>query len=381
MKHLIFLILLLSSLTNLSAQNVQMLDSAVNISVVRLKDLENVDDYQLQFSITGFSMKDHRIVTVTPDIATGFRIPSSHRVFVSCRFEYGGEERQLFLRRTKIYQDSISFYVYYDDPSREKPIYFVRMGSEPKLYPLADNPSTGYVSPLRQWLMSYPIVEDEAVRRFFEQLQPTPESFEQRHRLALSRYASHLPHLRWGVQAGVSFSKVITDDYKMDLAASVSAGLFADVPLGRADGLSYHPELSFEKYAAKGKMYGQPTLSDVAYNTSTLATTQLLRYTTIWLPSRVLPYFELGAMASLNLKRSMEYKFIGYTYDDTSRYPIAKEYIGKEDLHLFRAAPVAGVGVEWQYARHHSLYVSTRFSLGLGHLSRMGGTLLIAFNL
>ena len=377
-RHLILLFLLWN--TALMAQNVLMRDDAGEIKAVALRDVEDATPYNRQFEIKGTNAEGN-VVAYTPETADGYQL-SSRKVWISCTFDYEGETRRLFLHRTETYRDSIYFLAYYPDKATLKPIYFLQLRGDQTVYRLTDDPQTGYVSPLTSWLMSYPIAQDPDVRAYFERMKANPTSFKERHQLARSGYASHLPKWKWGVLAGMNLSQVLADDFSMDLTASATVGLFADLPIGHKDGLSYHPELTFEKYAAKGKMKdNQPVRDDVAYNTTTIATTQLVRYSAIWVHSRFVPFFDLGATLGMNVRRKMEYKFITTVLDMKSKRYVSREFMGKEDLETLTLALVAGLGVEWQYDRHHSIYFSTRFFKDRGNISRIGGSIQIAFNL
>ena len=369
--------------STLSAQRALFPDSVGNISPVPIRAIVETDPYQRQFSLSCTSKLDNKPLVLTPDNAIGYQL-SSRGMYVSHTFEYPGETRHLFLHRVGTYQDSLFFFVYFDDEAARHPIYYVQKNGEKQLYPLADDPATGYVSPLHTLLLSYPIAQDPDVRAYFDHLPPTPEAFKDAHRLAKSGYASHLPRFKWGVFLALPLTKVTAEGYMMDLAVSVVPGVFADIPL--LFGLSYHPELTFEKYAANGSLSSETALySDVAYNVTSLSLPQMLRYTSITRPSRLLPYYELGAQASFNLRRSMDYRYFHrdlLSYLDYRRnINFLKEEVGEESVPAISFAVLAGFGVEWQYSRYHSLYFSGRFICELGSVGRIGGMLQVAYNL
>ena len=369
--------------STLSAQRALFPDSVGNISPVPIKEIVETDPYQRQFSLSCTSKLDNKPLVLTPDNAIGYQL-SSRGMYVSHTFEYAGETKHLFLHRVGTYQDSLFFFVYYDDEAAKRPIYYVQKNGEKQLYPLADDPATGYVSPLHTLLLSYPIAHDPDVRAWFDRLPPTPEAFYDAHRLALSGYASHLPRFKWGVHLALPLAKVTAEGYSMDLAASVAPGVFADIPC--LFGLSYHPELTFEKYAANGSIDSEAAqFSDVAYNVTSLTLPQMLRYTSITLRSRLLPYYELGAQASFNVRHSMEYKYFRNDYLDYLDYHntinFLKEEHGSESIPAVSFAILAGLGVEWQYSRHHSIFISGRFIRELGHIGRIGGMLQVSYYL
>ena len=369
--------------TTLSAQRALFPDSVGNINSVPIRGIDETDPYLRQFSLSCTSKLDNEPLVLTPDNAIGYQL-SSRGMYVSHTFEYAGETRHLFLHRVGTYQDSLFFYVYYDDEAARYPIYYVQKNGEKQLYPLADDPATGYVSPLHSLLLSYPIAQDPDVRAYFDHLPPTPEAFKDAHRLAKSGYASHLPRFKWGVFLALPLTKVTAEGYMMDLAVSVVPGVFADIPF--SFGLSYHPELTFEKYAANGSIDSEAALySDVAYNVTSLSLPQMLRYTSITRPSRLLPYFELGAQASFNMTHSMEYRYFRNNFLDYLDYSNAinflKEENGEESIPAVSFAILAGFGVEWQYSHRHSIYFSGRFIRELGHIGRIGGMLQVSYNL
>ena len=363
-----------------NAQVALMYDADGEIQMLQIKDVAETNDYQRQFSLTCTDRQSNSLITLTPDAYEGYRL-SSRVVYASKSFEYAGEMKRLFLRRVEVYRDSIYFYVYYNDEAAHEPIYYMEKRGDGRVYPLADDPEKGYVSPLRTLLMSYPMAEDPEVRAYFDKMKPTPQSFEERHHLALSKYASHLPRFKWGVMLGLATSKVTAIKYEMDQVMSIVPGVFADIPL-YAD-LFYHTELTFEKYAAKGTVKQVETkYNDAAYNATVLALPQLLRYQPKYLPSRILPYIEVGGQVSFNLKNSMECKYIDFSdIDIKPMLSFNKEYLKEESMPAVSFSFLAGVGLEWQFSRHHSFFVSGRFVSESGDISRIGGLLNIAYNL
>ena len=225
------------------------------------------------------------------------------------------------------------------------------------------------------------MAEDPEVRAYFDKMEPTPRSFVKRHRLALSKYASHLPRFKWGVTLGLASSKLKADDYKMDQVMSVVPGVFADIPI--LPNTSYHPELTFEKYAAKGRRNLIPgDFNHAAYNVTSLATPQLIRYTMFNLPKRLLPYVELGGQFTLNMKHSLEYSYIKEAGEDiNTNLPIVHEIRGEEDIPAASLALLGGVGAEWQCSRHHSWFVSVRLVKEMGDFGRTGCLLQISYSL
>ena len=278
----------------------------------------------------------------------------------------------------RVYQDSIVFYVYYNDKAALEPIYYFQTRDDDRVYPMADDPEKGYISPLHSLLLSYPMAEDPEVRAYFDKMEPTPRSFVKRHRLALSKYASHLPRFKWGVLLGLAYSKVTGDPYAMDMAASVVPGVFADIPL--IANLSWHPELTFEYYSSEGRVNNKQTAyNQVDYHTTSLSSPQLIRYTALNLPSRVLPYIELGGQVTFNLSSSMDYFYREPVIKGKTPYAI--EHQGEKPVPTATIAFVAGVGMEWQFSRHHSIYLSGRFFKELLDVGRIGAMLVASYNL
>ena len=379
MKFRLFLLFLLWY-TCANAQVALVYDSIGEIQMLPIKDEDDSTPYLRQFSFTCIDRQNNRQITLTPDSCHGYRF-SSHMLYASKTFEYAGETKRLFLRRGRVYQDSIVFYVYYNDKAALEPIYYFQTRDDDRVYPMADDPEKGYISPLHSLLLSYPMAEDHEVRAYFDKMEPTPRSFVKRHRLALSKYASHLPRVKWGVTLGLASSKLKADDYKMDQVMSVVPGVFADIPI--LPNTSYHPELTFEKYAAKGRRNLIPgDFNHAAYNVTSLATPQLIRYTMFNLPKRLLPYVELGGQFSLNMKHSLEYSYIKEAGEDiNTNLPIVHEIRGEEDIPAASLALLGGVGAEWQCSRHHSWFVSVRLVKEMGDFGRTGCLLQISYSL
>ena len=376
--RLILLFLLWYTCAN--AQVALVYDSIGDIQMLPIKDEDDSTPYLRQFSFTCIDRQNNRQITLTPDSCHGYRF-SSHMLYASKTFEYAGETKRLFLRRVRVYQDSIVFYVYYNDKAALEPIYYFQTRDDDRVYPMADDPEKGYISPLHSLLLSYPMAEDPEVRAYFDKMEPTPRSFVKRHRLALSKYASHLPRFKWGVTLGLASSKLKADDYKMDQVMSVVPGVFADIPI--LPNTSYHPELTFEKYAAKGRRNLIPgDFNHAAYNVTSLATPQLIRYTMFNLPKRLLPYVELGGQFTLNMKHSLEYSYIKEAGEDiNTNLPIVHEIRGEEDIPAASLALLGGVGAEWQCSRHHSWFVSVRLVKEMGDFGRTGCLLQISYSL
>lgn len=376
--RLILLFLLWYTCAN--AQVALVYDSIGEIQTLPIKDEDDSTPYLRQFSFTCIDRQSNRQITLIPDSCHGYRL-SSHMLYASKTFEYAGETKRLFLRRVRVYQDSIVFYVYYNDKAALEPIYYFQTRDDDRVYPMADDQEKGYISPLHSLLLSYPMAEDPEVRAYFDKMEPTPRSFVKRHRLALSKYASHLPRFKWGVTLGLASSKLKADDYKMDQVMSVVPGVFADIPI--LPNTSYHPELTFEKYAAKGRRNLIPgDFNHAAYNVTSLATPQLIRYTMFNLPKRLLPYVELGGQFSLNMKHSLEYSYIKEAGEDiNTNLPIVHEIRGEEDIPAASLALLGGVGAEWQCSRHHSWFVSVRLVKEMGDFGRTGCLLQISYSL
>ena len=379
MKFRLFLLFLLWY-TCANAQVALVYDSIGEIQTLPIKDEDDSTPYLRQFSFTCIDRQSNRQITLTPDSCHGYRF-SSHMLYASKTFEYAGETKRLFLRRVRVYQDSIVFYVYYNDKAALEPIYYFQTRDDDRVYPMADDQEKGYISPLHSLLLSYPMAEDPEVRAYFDKMEPTPRSFVKRHRLALSKYASHLPRFKWGVTLGLASSKLKADDYKMDQVMSVVPGVFADIPI--LPNTSYHPELTFEKYAAKGRRNLIPgDFNHAAYNVTSLATPQLIRYTMFNLPNRLLPYVELGGQFTLNMKHSLEYSYIKEAGEDiNTNLPIVHEIRGEEDIPAASLALLGGVGAEWQCSRHHSWFVSVRLVKEMGDFGRTGCLLQISYSL
>ena len=61
--------------------------------------------------------------------------------------------------------------------------------------------------------------------------------------------------------------------------------------------------------------------------------------------------------------------------------PYAIEHQGEKPVPTATIAFVAGVGMEWQFSRHHSIYLSGRFFKELLDVGRIGAMLVASYNL
>ena len=102
--RLILLFLLWYTCAN--AQVALVYDSIGEIQTLPIKDEDDSTPYLRQFSFTCIDRQSNRQITLTPDSCYGYRF-SSHMLYASKTFEYAGETKRLFLRRVRVYQDSI----------------------------------------------------------------------------------------------------------------------------------------------------------------------------------------------------------------------------------------------------------------------------------
>lgn len=352
--------------------------------LILVKDVELTNLYDQQFSLSCVDKATDIPIVLTPENDLGYQL-SNKEVYATRTFWYKGQTQTLFLRRDHIFNDSLAFYIYYDhkpEPAKKlKPIYLVQFAQDSILYPLIDDPAYDYVCPFRTWIFGLPKAQDPEVRQFFEQMQSTPRSFEAHYRIATSRADIRVPRFRWGVQLGLSYSQMTHEPFDLDGSLSLVPGLFADIPLSYM--FSYHPEITFEKYASEGRTdITTSSLNSAAYNVTAISSPQLIRFTYALMPGKFLPYAELGAQASLRVKHTLDYMYLSQWYFEPEfRGEYLKQEFGSESVPAFCYGLLAGVGAEWLFAHRHSFFISARFFYEPGDISRMGGLLNISYNL
>ena len=384
-------VLFLLSFSSVYAQYAILGNLYPNIRTPQISDIQTTDPYLLQFSLTCTETATGEQLVLTPDKDSGFQFSKS-KLYKSKTFKYKGETQTLFLLRDHSYKDSLYFYIYYDHKGTKEnplePIYLVQFKDDPLLLPLADDPEHGYISPLRTALLNKPIAADPEVRAYFERMEPTPSSFENRDMLARSSRASHLPQFKWGVLFGVSYGQFRPKEIDLNRQISFVPGVFADIPL--VPYLSYHPELTFEKFSSEGKvLHGYEMRNYANYSMTSILSPQVIRFTNLYLRSNILPYVEGGALLAFKTQKKLEYDYYGTEYDriygsmDSNATIIGDliHFNGTLSVPVFSFGFLIGIGAEWQYSRHHSVYLTGRMIYEPGKYERIHFGLQVAFNL
>lgn len=388
-----FILLFLFSFSCLHAQHASIGNTTPDIRTTQISDIQDTDPYLLQFSLSCTDASNGKPLVLTPDKDLGFQL-SKRKLYRAKTFTYKGETKTLFLLRDHSYRDSLHFYIYYDHSATEtqplEPVYLVQIKDDPLLLPLADDPDCGYTSPLRTALLDKPIAADPEVRAYIESMEPTPSSYEKREMLVRTTRASHLPRFKWGVLMGISYGEFRPKKVELEKRTTIVPGLFADIPLVPC--LSYHPELAFEKFSSEGKvLHGREKDNSASYSMTSILSPQVMRITHLYLPGKILPYVDAGALLAFRTEKKLEYDYYGTELDRidgpinyNKTFDQLKEiqhFEGTLSVPVFSYGFLIGIGAEWQYSRHHSAYLTGRMIYETGEYDRIHFALQVAFNL
>lgn len=126
------------------------------------------------------------------------------------------------------------------------------------------------------------------------------------------------------------------------------------------DGLSFHPELTFQKTSAHVPAVDNHR-AEVAFNRTQLCVPLLVRYTCVQLHGPWLPYVEGGVQLYTTMRNECKLQYIMYDNEDYVEGMSISEY--SENSSWIN--PVAGLGVEYRLTPRHSLFFDVRYLLGL----------------
>lgn len=271
-------------------------------------------------------------------------------LFISQRISVDGDIRQVLLPRV-YWEKDISIYSFIPDKGREE--YYVLMSTDSLLLPLKGSPETDGVNPLVGYLERFPLAQEEAVKKYIHRMKPTPGSFNSRYRVCRTGNTNYIPKIRWGALVGGGIVDLSYSTYDFGKKLQGFVGLFADFRV--AEGLSVHPELTFQKYALT---YNKSTPeTNVVYNRTYLGIPLLLRYTVISMKSRCLPYIQLGTEWRISVKNEL----LGQEKNSIGDGFVEWKPIGPTSLSKSNWAFVGGLGMEWKLTPKHSCFMDLRY--------------------
>ena len=265
-----------------------------------------------------------------------------------------GERRKVLLPRI-YWKEPVQMYVFITDEGNKEYYFQNDKDENSPLHPMRDDAQTGYVNPLKTYLEEFPIAQDnEEVKAYIRSMKPTVNSFRSRYKVCRTGNANYIPRIRWGVLAGAGIAKLFLESYDFKPKLQGFVGVFADIPL--IDGFSFHPELTYRKYAFS-KLEESKTKLNVVYNRQDFVLPLMLRYTLVSLKGKILPYMQLGAELGYALKNESASQ---YTTTDPDDFIVWTESgIIKHDK--FGIAYTAGIGTEWKIRSNHSLFLDLRY--------------------
>lgn len=294
--------------------------------------------------------------------------------FLSKTIIVDGEKRQALLPRI-YWKEPVNMYSFITDKGKTE--YYFQEGTDNNepLKPMKDDPQTGYVNPLKTYLEQFPIAqENENVKAYIHSMKPTANSFRSRYKVCLTGNANYIPRVCWGVLAGAGIAKLSFEAYDFKPQLQGFVGIFADIPL--IDGFSFHPELTYRKYAFSKLEETIQKLSAVC-NRQDFVLPLMLRYTFLSQKGKVLPYIQLGAELEYALKNESASQ---YMTTDSEGFNVWTES-GTIKHDKFGVAYTGGIGVEWKILSNHSLFLDLRYNRETTKEHLTGYYAVLSFNL
>ena len=342
--------------------------------ILRRLIIKSQSPYEMQKRINVL-LKGDSIVCLTPEHVLSYKVGSKLYTSVWMPNEKGGTEHVFLQQVYNKPEHSVSVYLYQDSLGNERRFWGLR--NEP-LQPLVEGKDGSH--PMKAYLRSFPLVgQSELLEEYIDKMRPDEKSFHKRARICWTDNLNWLPRFRWGVSALANINSVKMDETQVN-QVQAGASLWADVPLG-ACGLTFHPELSFNKVSALQRAHlGGPM--DVAYNHTMLTLPVMLRYTAVYLRGNVLPYLEGGAFAGYALKHEL----LERGFERNEENFAVGFWEQKNEGQQMTLGFLAGMGVEIRLMPRHSLWVGGRYYKQLDHKTNMynvslnGGQMYVSFN-
>lgn len=272
----------------------------------------------------------------------------------------------------RVYRNNeISIFKYY--PNKKESFYYVKIAGDSILKPMVMNNR----NLLSDYLLTFPFANDERVKSYIHQMNPTISSFHKRYKVVLTENTNFLTRIRWGILAGMGIGQISNKDYVFNSKIQGLFGIFGDFPF--YESLSIHSELAYREYSDVVKItpMGNHFGGDAIYNYKSFMLPLMVRYTTLHLKGKCLPYLQMGIELQYALKKETANQFIVSAGDD---YLILDES-GIISLNKFSTAITGGIGVEWKWEPSHSIFFDLRYTHEFNDFSLSGIYAVVSFNL
>lgn len=262
--------------------------------------------------------------------------------------------------------DNPSVFKIYDKEGAVR--YYLQYETDGKLVPMTDPATPGYGNKLVEHLLQKndSMGGNAEIAEYINRVHPKRKSIKFRLEALRNQNPNLVPHFRWGVGAGVIGTSIISD-YSYTRADNVNqahamASAFADFAF--FGGISFHPELSFQKTAVR-TYYPIDQGHEIAFNRTEILVPLMLRYTLTKLRGKILPFAEIGAQVGLPLKMNAAER--GYSTDSQGFVLNAVD----QDLVIGGTvvSAVGGAGVEYKLSPKHSLFLNARYVFGGNELT------------
>lgn len=328
------------------------------------------DSRNMQYKIK-VRLKNGEERSFTASEIAGYR--EGRKTYHSKRLKTGGEIRSVILSR--VYgKDSVSIYRFIQDNGKQK--LYAEIGNDSLLIPFVDKSNPTRIHPLLLvHLKEFPIVGDERVEKYIDGVKPTVGSFEKRHLVVRTGNPNYITRFRWGVMLGASMGKVEVAPFAFGNKLLGLGGLFADVPV--YEGLSVHPEITFNPYAYSSHQTSSVGQTNAVYNRKDLTGTMLLRYTVRSFTGKWLPYAMLGAELNMVLDKSLE---SAGRWVDEEGFIVLEQQVYPQPKGTTLGV-TGGVGVEYLLSSRHSLFFDVRYRHELEEEGLKGICLTLSINL
>lgn len=341
-------------------------------TVIMNVSFANKDYKKKQYAVSIVNGENAIIHTYKAEDIAGYK--EGRTLYVSRSLSVDGEVRRVLLPRV-YWKDNISIYSFIPDKGQSR--FYVQMPNDSLLLPLKGNSETNGINPLVTYLETFPVAQNETVRKYIRSMKPTPDSFENRYRICRTGNLNYIPEVRWGVLAGAGMVDLTysNDDFGQKFQGFV--GIFADFPI--FEGLSLHPELTYREYSQTAAFYesDKKNKGNSIYNRRDLIMPLMLRYTLISLKGKVLPYIQAGAELNMAFKKEYASQFM---YIDEKGYTnwVENDPVSQDK---FAIAYTMGLGVEWKLLPTHSLFFDLRYSRENSDTRQNGYYAVLSFNL
>ena len=330
----------------------------------------------IQESITFIDEKGEKR-TFKPEEAHLFYIKKD--VYFSLSFKYKNEQKKAFLHRYLVDKKSgFTFYVYYNED--DQPIYYFRKGDQDEVQAVADDPSTGYVSPIHTYLLQRARNKADIFEPYLDASHMTPARFVELRKVVRMGNINRIPKFRWGLTANIGSYGLEKEKYDFNKKTIGAGGLFADIPL--FDGFSLHPELTLTASNYKGHVSFNKDKSSAVYNSTEVTIPIMLRYTFKYISGNILPYVQLGYQPSLLFNNQLEYRYVSESLHYEGDYnDYTQLFEGEEDTKNFTSALTAGAGIEYILKNNHRVYLDVRGAFNPAQFGRTGVAFSVSYNL